>query len=245
MNGQAMSDAVRDLCDTIATANHILGGEGVVDAFGHVSARHPDDPSRFLLSRSLSPAQVTAQDIMTFDQDGSIVGDDDRTPYLERFIHAAIYVARPDVQAVVHNHSHDLIPFGVTGTPIRPLIHVAGAVGGVVPIWDIADRFGDTNLLVTNMDQARDLAATLGGNVAALMRGHGAVVTGASLRDATLLSIYLQVNARVDLASRQLGTVRYLSDGEILHAPGALLADQPAKRAWDYFAARWRSGPAS
>jgi HCOMODA/2-hydroxy-3-carboxy-muconic semialdehyde decarboxylase len=239
-----MSDAVRDLCARIATANHILAGEGVVDAFGHISARHPEDPGRFLLSRSLSPAQVTPSDIMTFDAEGRVVGEDDRTPYLERFIHAAIYAARADVNAVVHNHAHDLIPFGVTGTPIRPLIHLAGAIGAVVPIWDIADRFGDTNLLVSDMAQARDLAEALGGNVAALMRGHGAVVTGGSVRNATLLSIYLQVNARLDLASRQLGEVRYLSDGEIQRAPEVLLIGPPAHRAWDYFAARWRSGPA-
>lgn len=238
-----MSAGTAKLRETLATANRILAGEGVVDAFGHVSARHPGDPAQFLLSRSLSPAQVTADDIMTFDSAGEVVGDDDRKPYLERFIHAAIYAARCDVHAIVHNHAHDLIPFGVTGTPIRPLIHVAGAIGATVPIWDIADRFGDTNLLVTNIAQARDLARTLGGNVAALMRGHGAVVTGASVRNATLLSIYLQVNARLDLASRQLGPVRYLSDGEIARSPEALLIGPPADRAWNHLAARWRGAP--
>lgn len=231
--------SVRDLCETLATANRILAGEGVVDAFGHVSARHPDRADHFLLSRSLSPAQVTADDIMTFDEAGNIVGDDARRPYLERFIHAAIYAARPDVHSVVHNHAHDLIPFGVTGTPIRPLVHVAGAIGRSVPIWDIADRFGDTNLLVADMDQGRDLAATLAGNTAALMRGHGAVVVGGSVRDATLLAIYLQVNARLDLAARQLGPVRYLSDGEIERSPEALLVGAPGQRAWEHFAGRW------
>ena len=167
---------VRLLSETLALANHILSGEEVVDGFGHVSARHPNRPDRFLMSQSVSPALVTADDILELTLDGEVVAGEDRKSYLERFIHAAVYAARPDVGSVVHNHSHDLIPYGVTGTPIRPLIHMAGALGPVVPVWDIADRFGDTSLLVTNMDMGHDLAAALGGGSAVLMRGHGVTV---------------------------------------------------------------------
>jgi ribulose-5-phosphate 4-epimerase/fuculose-1-phosphate aldolase len=224
----------------LVTANHILAHEGVVDAFGHVSARHPDRPDRYLLACSRSPALVSAEDIMEFDLSSAVVGTDERKPYLERFIHGAIYEARPDVHAVVHSHAHELIPFGVTATPIRPLIHVAGAIGANVPVWDIAEQFGDTSLLVTNTAMARDLAVKLGTNTAALMRGHGAVVTGSSVHNAVLTSIYLSVNASLDLQSRALGDVKYLSAGEIGKTVDALLGEAPAARAWEYFEKRCR-----
>ena len=230
---------VRLLSETLALANHILSGEEVVDGFGHVSARHPDRPDRFLMSQSVSPALVTAEDILELTLDGEVVAGEVRKSYLERFIHAAVYAARPDVGSVVHNHSHDLSPYGVTGTPIRPLIHMAGALGPVVPVWDIADRFGDTSLLVTNMDMGHDLAAALGGGSAVLMRGHGVTVAAGSVRDAVLLSIYLQVNARLDLKARQLGEVRYLSEGEVVLSRDALLGPGPAARAWDFYARKW------
>jgi ribulose-5-phosphate 4-epimerase/fuculose-1-phosphate aldolase len=225
----------------LVTANHILAHEGVVDAFGHVSARHPDRPDRYLLACSRSPALVSAEDIMEFDLSSAVVGMDERKPYLERFIHGAIYEARPDVHAVVHSHAHELIPFGVTATPIRPLLHVAGAIGARVPVWDIAERFGDTSLLVTNTAMAQDLALKLGDNTAALMRGHGAVVTGSSVRNAVLTSIYLSVNASLDLQSRALGDVKYLSAGEIDRTVDALLGEAPAARAWEYFEKRCRT----
>jgi ribulose-5-phosphate 4-epimerase/fuculose-1-phosphate aldolase len=233
--------AVAEVRVALAIANRILAHEGVVDAFGHVSARHPDHSDRYLLSCSRSPALVSSDDIMEFDLSSNVVGSDARAPYLERFIHGAIYEARPDVHAVVHSHAHELIPFGVTGTPIRPLIHVAGAIGAKVPIWDIAENFGDTSLLVTNTAMGRDLAAKLGANTAALMRGHGAVVTGSSVRNAVLTAIYMSVNASLDLQSRALGAVKYLSAGEIDKTVAALLGEAPAARAWEYFEKRCRS----
>ena len=234
-------NALAELRATLVTANHILAREGVVDAFGHVSARHPEHPDRYLMSCSRSPALVSADDIMEFDLASNVIGSDSRSPYLERFIHGAIYEARPDIHAIVHSHAHELIPFGVTATPIRPLIHVAGAIGTSVPIWDIADRFGDSSLLVTNVSVARDLAAALGPNTAALMRGHGAVVTGSSVRNAVLTAIYLSVNASLDLQSRALGEVKYLSKGETQKAVEALLGAAPAARAWEYFEKRCTS----
>lgn len=232
--------ALAELRAMLVTANHILANEGVVDAFGHISARHPEHPDRYLLSCSRSPALVSTDDIMEFDLSSNVIGSDARSPYLERFIHGAIYEARPDVHAVVHSHAHELIPFGVTRTPIRPLIHVAGAIGAKVPVWDIADRFGDTSLLVTNNDVARDLAATLGQSTVALMRGHGGVVTGSSVRNAVLTAIYLSVNASLDLQSRALGEVKYLSAGEVEKTVAALLGEAPAARAWEYFETRCR-----
>lgn len=228
---------LRAAINDLVLANRILAREGVLDAFGHVSVRHPQIPDRFLLSCSRSAAQVSAGDIMVFDREGQAI-DDDRPVFLERFIHAGIYEARPDVAAVVHNHSPELIPYGVTDTPLRPIVHVGGCIGEAVRTWDIRDRFGDTSMLVTGMDHARHLAHGLGDDPAVLMRGHGAVVTGATLRDCVLRSIYLQLNARLDLQSRQLGEVKSLTPGEIALGAPTLLDDNPAARAWAYFAAR-------
>src|SRR5258706_2354250 len=154
-----------DLRHELALANRILAREGVVDAYGHVSRRHPDRPDRFLLSCSRSPELVVPADLMELKLDGEVANTaEQRKPYLERYIHAAIYEARPEVISVVHNHSSALLPFTVTGTPLRPLIHTAGLIGATVPHWDIRDRFGDTNLLVANLEQGRDLARALGPN---------------------------------------------------------------------------------
>src|SRR3984893_5964847 len=158
----------------LVIANRILAREEVVDAYGHVSVRHPNNPYRFLIARSLAPELVRPEDIVELDLDGQPVRDEDRHLYLERFIHAAIFAARPDVMAVVHAHAEDTLPFGIAqGTKLRPVIHSGSFIGIEVPVWDVADNFGDTNLLVTNMAQASDLAKCLGENSVALMRGHG------------------------------------------------------------------------
>ena len=147
------------LIQDLVIANRILAREEVVDAYGHVSVRHPDNPNRFLIARSLAPELVGPEDIVELDLDGQPVRDEGRSLYLERFIHAAIFAARPDVMAVVHAHAEDTLPFGIAqGTKLRPVIHSGSFIGTEVPVWDIADNFGDTNLLVTNMAQASDLA---------------------------------------------------------------------------------------
>ncbi len=229
-----LAAAMRD----VVVANRILAREEVVDAYGHVSIRHPNDPGRYLLSRSRSPELVTLADIMEFSLDGEAV-DDDRTPYAERHIHGAIYEARPDIEAVVHNHSHAVIPFGVTPVPLRPVAHVGASIGHHLPIWDIRDNFGDTNLLVVNMEQGRDLAATLGDDTVVLMRGHGCAVTGKSVEAAVMTSIYLQVNAQLVQDSLNMhDSVDYLSEGEIRLCTRTFLSDFSVRRAWEYFRRR-------
>ncbi|MCZ7565908.1 MAG: class II aldolase/adducin family protein [Burkholderiales bacterium] len=231
-----------DLAATIRElvhANRILAHEGVVDAFGHVSVRHPHDPQRYLLACSRSPAIVTAADIMEFTLEGEAVDARGRRPYAERPIHGAVYEMRPDVNAVVHNHAYEVVPFSVSGAAtLRAITHVSAVIGATVPVWDIRDKFGDTNLLVVTMAQGRDLAATLGGGRVALMRGHGCVVAGGTVRAAVNTAIYLRVNAMLQQQAMQLGDPQFLSSGEIERCVELQLSALALDRAWEYWSAR-------
>src|SRR5882762_8474288 len=203
------------LLDEIVTANRILAHEGVVDSFGHVSARHPDDPKHFLLSRARAPERIEADDIMEFTLDGTAVEARGRAPYLERFIHGGIYEARPDVHSVVHNHSPSVIPFGVTGAKLRPLLHMCANIGHQVPIWDSHDKFGDTALLVDSVDMGRDLARAMGAGRTVLMRGHGATILGPTVRQAVFISVYLELNAKLQMQAMAMGDIKFLTTGEV------------------------------
>lgn len=232
-------DALFNQIRNLVIANRILAREGVVDGFGHVSIRHPEKPDRFLLSRSRSPELVALDDILEFDLAGEPIDPRGKPVYLERFIHAACYEARPDVNAVVHSHAAETIPFGVTGTPLRPIFHTAARIGASVPVWDIADRFGETNLLVANIAQGRDMAKALGPNRVVLMRGHGISVAADSLHNAVTTAIYANLNARLQAQAMLMGNVKYLSDGEMTHAvklsTGATIGGD---RTWEYFRSR-------
>jgi ribulose-5-phosphate 4-epimerase/fuculose-1-phosphate aldolase len=226
----------------LVVANRILATEDVVDAYGHVSVRNPDNPERFLLAHSKSPSMVEAADIVEHTLDGQALKPDPRPLYLERFIHAAIYEARPDVIAVVHAHAEDVLPFTITEPPLRPVIHSGAFIGANVPVWDIAEQFGDaTNLLVTNIAQGRDLARRLGNHNVALMRGHGFAAAARSLIDVVRMSVYLPRNARVQFKAMQLGELKPLSEGEInARAGGTGYKPQSpeTQRAWQYWAQR-------
>jgi HCOMODA/2-hydroxy-3-carboxy-muconic semialdehyde decarboxylase len=220
-------------------ANRILAKEDVVDAYGHVSIRHPDNPNHFMIARSVAPELVTGDDIVELGLDGQPVREEKRTLYLERFIHAAIFEARPEIMAVVHAHAEDTLPFGIAdATRLQPVIHSGSFIGREVPVWDIADNFGDTNLLVTNIDQARDLAKCLAGNNVALMRGHGFAAAGRSLIEVVRMSVYLPRNARALLRAKQLGgPIKYLSQGEIdARNRGYSPYSTETWRAWEYWA---------
>lgn len=205
-----LEQAKRDL----VIANRILAMQNVVDAYGHVSIRHPEDAGRFFLARSLSPELVTVDDIVEYTLDGKAINDT-RPPYLERFIHGALYEKRPDINNAIHAHAEALLPFGLTATPLKPVTHMSGSMGTEVPVWDIADTFGNgTNLLVTNRDQGLDMATKLGNNKVVLMRGHGFSAVHPHLIGLITMSVYLPANARVLLESLRLGHVRYMSDEE-------------------------------
>jgi HCOMODA/2-hydroxy-3-carboxy-muconic semialdehyde decarboxylase len=199
----------------LEAAYRILAQQGVLDGFGHVSARHNRAANRFLMSRSLAPELVTAADLIEFDLDGNAVDAKGRALYSERFIHAEIYRARPDVRAVVHNHAPSLIPFGVSTVPLRPMYHMASFIGNGVPVFDIRKAFGMTDMLVSDTAKGRALAQALGDKTCALMRGHGVVVVGPSIPHAVGRSIYLEVNARVQAQAMALGgNVTYLDPQE-------------------------------
>jgi ribulose-5-phosphate 4-epimerase/fuculose-1-phosphate aldolase len=225
------------LIEELVTANRILAREGIVDSFGHVSMRHPTRTDRYLLSRARAPERIEAGDIMEFTLEGEAVEARSRKPYLERFIHGALYEARPEVMCVVHNHSPSTIPFGITGTKLKPLMHVCGSIGHKVPLWDSHDKFGDTGLLVESMAMGRDLAKRLGKDRCGLMRGHGAVVVGETIRETIWIAIYLELNAKLQMQAMAMGKIKFLTSGEVAkvierHGPFSF------NRAWENWCSR-------
>jgi ribulose-5-phosphate 4-epimerase/fuculose-1-phosphate aldolase len=223
--------------DELVTANRILAREGVVDSFGHVSIRHPDRPDCYVLSRARAPECIEVDDLMEFTCDGTAIDAAGRTPYSERFIHGAVYDARPEVRAVVHHHSPSVIPFSVTKAELSPVMHMCAGIGTRIPTWDSRASFGDTNLLVTNREMATELAAALANRTVILMRGHGCVVAGLSLREVVFNSIYLQLNADLQMKASGLGDITFLSEGEVaavLRTRGSFTFE----RAWEFWCRR-------
>jgi ribulose-5-phosphate 4-epimerase/fuculose-1-phosphate aldolase len=232
---------LNELIEELVTANRILASENVVDAFGHVSVRHPEDAGRFFLSRAKSPELVESDDIMEFTLDGAPVDARGKKPYLERFIHGAIYEIRPEIQSVVHNHSRSVIPFCITKEKLKPVVHSSATIGSDVPVWDAQDKFGDTDLLVSNVEMGRDLALAMGDNACALMRGHGCTVAGRSIREAVYTAVYLEVNAELQWKASHLGKVKFLSPGEIEKIKSRLGHGKPGEgydRSWEYWRRR-------
>jgi ribulose-5-phosphate 4-epimerase/fuculose-1-phosphate aldolase len=219
----------------LVKANRILAREGILDAFGHVTVRHPERADCFLMAWARAPELIEDADLMEFALDGTPLAGSVRVPYLERFIHAAIYAQRPEVMAICHNHTLSILPFSISKTArLRPVLHTAAVLGGEVPVWDIADEFGAaTNLLVVNMDQGRSLARTVGQGRIALMRGHGSVVVGPDVPGVVSACMNMDKNARVQLAAMQLGELIPLAPGEITR-PWVASGETPLPdRAWE------------
>ena len=205
-----------EVINELVLANRILAANNVVDAFGHISVRHPHNPKRYLLSRSRSPELVEHADIMEFDLESNIADGRKDPAYHERFIHGGVYEANPEINAVVHSHALDVLPFSLSDVPLRACLHTASQIGEEVPVWDIRDKFGDTGLLVATVDQGRDLAKCMGKNYCALMRGHGFTAAGRNIGEVLKISIYLPQNAKVQKEAMMLGGgVKFLSRGEI------------------------------
>lgn len=219
--------------DDLVLANHIVTNEGAVDGLGHVSARDPERSDRFWLSRGMAPALVTLQDLMEYDLEGKPVDARGRSMYGERFIHAAMYRARPDVNAIVHCHTPSVLPFANTGVQMRPMFQMSSFLAAGALVFEIRRVPGAKGMLVTNLALGDALAATLGKASAVLMRGHGAVLVGSSIPEAVSHSIHLDLNAQMQMQAMALGPeVRYLSaeDG----APGF----GPYDRHWEHWKKR-------
>jgi ribulose-5-phosphate 4-epimerase/fuculose-1-phosphate aldolase len=218
--------------DDLVAANRILADQGVLDGYGHVSVRSPGKPDHFLLSRSLAPELVTAADVLEHDLDGNAAAPAGATLFLERFLHAGVYRARPDVNAVVHSHSPSVIPFGATATPLRPIYHMSAFLRGGVPVFDIRRAAGETDMLIRTPELGSALAKALGPHAAALMRGHGAVVVAADLPHAVFRSVYTELNARLQAQAISLGgKVTYLDDEEARKAEATM--GSTVQRPWD------------
>lgn len=223
--------ASAELIDDLVTANHILVNQGVLDGFGHVSVRHDRRDDRFLIARSMAPALVSASDILECDFDGTPHDAQGRPTYVERFIHSAIYRARPDVKAIVHSHSPAIIPFGVTGARLRPICHMSGFLGSATPVFEIRHSAGESSdLLIRSQALGESLARTLGQSAVALLRGHGNVVVAVSLKQVVFRAIYTESNARLQSEAMRLGEVNFLTDGEA--ASTAAMTDEHLDRPW-------------
>jgi HCOMODA/2-hydroxy-3-carboxy-muconic semialdehyde decarboxylase len=232
------------LVEDLVAANRILYDQGVVDGFGHVSARHDKDPGKYLLARSMAPGLVTSADILEFDLDSNASNAQGRAVYLERFIHGEIYKLRPDVKAVIHSHSPAIIPFGATGVPLKPIYHMSAFLGTGVPTFEIRDAGGpSTDMLVRSHALGTALAKSLGSASVLLMRGHGNVVVGDGVRIAVFRAVYTEINARLQSDAFRIGggQVTYLNDQEA--AKATEVNAQVAGRAWDLWAQKAMAPP--
>jgi HCOMODA/2-hydroxy-3-carboxy-muconic semialdehyde decarboxylase len=227
-----------DIKEELALANRILAHEGVLDAFGHVSVRHPADPGRYLLSRSRSPALIEPADILEYTLDSAPVRPPSAHLYAERVIHGCIYQVRPDVTAVCHHHAPSVMPFVIAGKAIVPVFHLGAAIGEEPPFWDQQDEFGDTNLLVVKPEEGRSLARALGDHSVVLMNRHGATVVGNGLKELVSRSIFMCQNAEYQLRALMLGAAPRLPAGEIKLAGAISRLPNVVTRTWEYWSAR-------
>ena len=224
-----------ELIEDLAVANHILADQGVVDGFGHVSVRSVEHPRTFLIARSMAPALVRPEDILRFDLDGAETSNDTRPGYVERFIHAEVYRARPEVRSVVHSHSPSVIPFTVAkDAKLRAVYHMCGFLGEETPVYEIRDDAGEaSDMLIRTRALGASLSRRLGGHAAVLMRGHGSTTVGDSLKQAVFRAVYLELNAKLQAEAMKLGPVNYLTSGEA--AAAAETNDRHIDRAWQFW----------
>ena len=218
--------------EDLVLAYRILAAHGVVDAYGHVSLRTAKDPKRYLLARAMAPELVTTDDILEFDLDSNPIRDPRVALYLERYIHGEIFKSRPDINAVVHNHSPSVIPFGVSRTRLQPIYHMSSFMGLDVPVFEIRDVAGPaSDLLVRNAQLGAALAKVLGDKTVVLMRGHGSVTVGTSIPQVVFRAYYAEMNARLQSEAIKLGTVTYLTADEA--AASAKTNDGLVMRPWE------------
>ena len=239
-----MPDQFADLRHELAVANRILANEGIIDAFGHISARHPKDPNRYFISRHRASELVEPSDILEMTLDSKPVVPTSLRLYSEMVIHGEIYKARPDVNSVCHHHAPSVLPFCATGVELVPLFHLGGTLGAKVPFWDSRDEFGDTNLLVRTPEEGASHARALGPHWMLLLRRHGASLAGKSVRECVFRSIYTTRNAELQLRAMAIGTLGPLSAGEAEKCGGHNLGSRGVERAWEYWVTRLQKAEA-
>lgn len=238
-----MADPLDKAREDVALGNRILAHEGVLDAFGHVSVRHPRDPKRYLLSRSRAPELVAPDDVLEYDLDSNVLTPTNEKLYAERVIHGEIYKARPDVMAVVHHHAPAMMPFCITGTPLVPVFHLGATAGASVPFWDQHEEFGDTNLLVVKPEEGASLARALGNSNLVLMNCHGATAAAGDVQGLVFRTIYSCRNAEFQYQAQALGKIMPLHQGEIEKASALNAMANVTTRTWEYWTMRLeRSG---
>jgi ribulose-5-phosphate 4-epimerase/fuculose-1-phosphate aldolase len=225
-----------NLVDKLVYANRILYDHDIVDGLGHVSVRHDTQPGAFLLSCNRAPGVVRRRDITTYDFDGNTLSSQTERPYLERFIHGEIYRARPDVMAVVHSHSVNVIPFAITRNMLRPVFHMSGFLGEGSAHFEIREAGGNTDMLIRSSYLGEALAKSLGKRNCVLMRGHGSTVVGTSLEQAVYRAIYAEVNAKLQLSALNLGEITFLNDEEAQLS--AEMNDGQIPRSWNLWIKR-------
>ena len=233
VSSSAVPPPAAELVEELVIGNRILFQQNVVDAFGHISVRHDKDPGKFLMARHLAPGLVLPKDIVTFDLDSNPVANPAKRYYSERFIHGEIYKLRPEVTSVIHCHAPALIPFGATGTPLKPIYHMSGYLGAGVPVFDIRQSSGMTDMLIRTAERGQALAASLGNKSMVLMRGHGATMVGHSIKQVVYRAIYAAMNAALQMDALRLGSPIYL-EGDEARLAGEM-NDRSLDRAWGYW----------
>jgi HCOMODA/2-hydroxy-3-carboxy-muconic semialdehyde decarboxylase len=230
-----MPEAIAELLHELVLGTRILANENVLDAFGHVSVRHPRDPNRYFISRHRAPELAEVSDLVELNLDSEPVKPTEFRLYSERVIHGEIYKARPDVNAVCHHHAHAVLPYCISGQEIVPVFHLGSTMGQHVPFWDQRDEFGDTNMLVIKPEEGASLARALGPNWMVLMRRHGATSAGTSLRELVFRTVFMCHNAELQTRAMAHGHVGPLSAGEIDRSAAHSLRPASIGRAWDYW----------
>jgi ribulose-5-phosphate 4-epimerase/fuculose-1-phosphate aldolase len=229
----------------LSIANRILANENVVDAFGHVSVRHPDDPERYLIARHRAAELVEPSDILEFTLDSKPAKPTDMRLYSELVIHGETYKLRPDVHSVCHHHAISILPFAISGVDLVPVMHLGAAMDAKVPFWDSRDDFGDTALLITRPEEGRSMAKVMGEGFTLLLRRHGATIAGRSLHECVFRSIYMCRNAELQSRAMAMGTPDPLSKGEFRKCADAVLTPRVMGRAWEYWARRLEKAEAT
>jgi len=235
----AKDPKIKAAVEQLVIANHILYDQGAVDGYGHISVRNPANPNTFFLARSVAPSVVQVEDIMEFDMNGKALNGDTRVAYGERFIHSGILKNRPDINSVIHGHAAPILPYGLTGTTLKPVYHMSSFLGEGAPIFEIrnfAKPNPDTDMFISSVDLGDALSQTMGLQYFVLMRGHGYAAGGDSIKKAVFRAIYAIQNASIQSEAIKMGQVQYLTPGEAATAQATI--EKTIERPWQLWSER-------